>query len=275
MRYKIPETFDFDRSGKYILSLRIRDNGCSFALHDPLVDGSFFYQEAAYNKKLTPVANFKEFFFDNPLLALPYRKLQVMSCTPRFTCIPSIIYEEKEKEKIFEFNFSEKGSKTLAQPLPQSQLHIIYDMDNGLYEFLHRSLDNPQFIHHSSPLIAYFQGRSRMGNIRKLIVNPQGDSIDVLCFSQSELLLVNNFSCKDTEDMVYYTLYIWKHLGLDQLKDHLLITEDKSSRETLMERLQPYIRNLLPFDITPEHHLSGVDTKNIPFDQLSLSLCEL
>jgi len=275
MRYTIPDTFDPERSERYVLNLRISLKGCSFALYDPLSDGSYHYQEVAYNRKLTPIANLKEFFFDNSFLSLSYKKLQVITYSSLFTCVPSVLYEEKDKEKITAFNFSEKPDKIVTQSLPQSKIQLIYGVNPEVYDFLHRSLSNPQFIHHCSPLISYFQGRSRMGNVKKMIVNPQEDSVDVLCFSQSELLLINNFSCKDEEDMIYYILYIWKHLQLNQLGDHLMITGKKNSREILMERLKPYINHTLPFNIVPEYHLSGIDMKEIPFDLLSLSLCEL
>lgn len=275
MLYHLPDTFDSNRSEKYVLSIRIHDKGCSFALYDPLVDGSYYYQEVTYNKKQSGIANFKEFFFANSFLALPYRKLQIISYSPNFTCVPSAIYEEEEKEKIYAFNFMEKEGKVLSHHLPQSGLHLIHSMDVGMYEFIHRSLSNPQFIHHTAPLVTFFQGRSRMGNVKKMIVNPQKDSVDILCFSQSELQLVNNFACKDPEDMVYYILYTWKHLKLDQLKDHVLITGESDIREYLMEQLARYIKHTLPYNVVPEYHLAGIDAQSIPFDQLSLSLCEL
>ncbi len=275
MRCNLPDIFHWDRSEKYMLSIRLQAGGCSVALYDPLTDGSYFYQEFSYNRKISDVTNIQDLFYDNEFLALPYKKLQVLSYSPVFTCVPSIIYDETYKEKIIEFNFSRHAPKCLSQSLRQPELQILYDMDQEVYEFLHRSLSNPVFIHHISPLISFFQQRGRMGNYNKLIINPHKDSVDLLCFSRDELILANNFPCTDPEDMIYFILYTWKQLKLDQLKDMAILTGNPEQKKVLMDILKDYIKNIVPYNIVPEHHFSGIDTGNIPFEQLSLSLCEL
>ncbi len=275
MRFKIPDIFNLDRSEKYVLSIRLNAGSCSFALYDPLTDGSYFFQEVIYNKKISDIANFKDFFFDNDFLAFPYKKLHVISHSLSYTFIPSVIYEEKDKETIFDFNFSQRKGKILSQQLQRPELHIIYEMDNEMHEFLHRSLSNPQFTHHTSSLISFFYNRGRMGNNNKLIINVQKDSLDILCFSLDELILANSYSCKSTEDMIYYILFIWKHLKLNQLKDTAIITGKPEQRDLLMNILKDYIKLIVPFNIVPEHHFFGINISNVPFDQSSLSLCEL
>ena len=275
MHIDIPDIFDLDHSDKYVLSVRVHSDGCSLALYDPWQDGSYFFQEIPYNQKVSVVANFKDFFFENNFLSLPYKKLQIMSYSPTFTCVPSVMYEEKDKNKIFGFNYTRHVQKSLEQRLRSPEMHIIYDMEEEMYEFVHRSFLNPEFIHHVSPLISFFNTRSRMGNTNKLIINLQRDSIDILCFCESDLVLVNNFLCKEPDDMIYYVLYIWKHLKLNQLKDIAIVTGLHGHKDFLMNSLKQYIKNIVPYNIVPEHHFFGVDTKQVPFDQLILSLCEL
>lgn len=275
MRFTLPDTFDMDRSDRYVLSLRLQVNGCSFALYDPLVEGSFHYQEVQYNKKQTPITNLKEFFFDNPFLALPYKRLFVICCSSQFTCVPSVIYEEEDKEKIYAFNLSEQGGKILAHALPVAGMHLVYSLDTEIYEFLHRSLLNARFIHHTAPMITFFQDKLRMGYVKRMLVNPQEGSVDILCYAENGLLMVNTFPCKGVEDMVFYVLYAWKHLRLNQLKDQVLVAGERKEKDQLIEVLSQYIKHILPYEATSECLVREDDIKTIPFDQLSLSLCEL
>ena len=275
MHINIPDNVDLDYSNQYQLSIRVHADGCSLALYDPLIEGSYFYHEVVYDKNQSALANFKELFFTNEFLALPYKKVQIMSYSSRFTCMPSVIYDDESKDKILDFNFTKREQRCLSQQLSRPELHIIYDMSEEMYEFSHRSFANPQFIHHISPLISFFLTKSRMGNANKLIVNLQKDSLDVLCFQESGLTLVNNFQCNDVEDAIYYVLYIWKQMKLNQLKDEIIVTGLPEGKEPMMSRLREYIKNIIPYNIAPDRHFSDVNIHNIPFDQLALSLCEL
>ncbi len=275
MQFSIPDTFNPDHSEKYLLTIRLYPEGFAFSLYDPLCDGSYFYREISYNKKISPVANLKEIFFDNEFLAFPYRKTQVISQSRDFTFVPSILFKETDKDTFFSFNFHQPKGKLLNQQLQQPEINIIFSMEEEVYEFLSRSLSQTIFIHHTSPLISFFYHRSRLGNTNKLIVNIQKDSVDILCFSLGELILANNYSCQNTNDMVFYILFIWKHLKMNQLKDMAIVLGTQDRKTEVMDLLNKYIKNVVPFNPVPEHHLFGVDSSNIPFDIISLSLCEL
>ena len=67
------------------------------------------------------------------------------------------------------------------------------------------------------------------------------DAIDIYCFERGQLLLANSFECMQTEDRIYYLLYVWKLLEFNQERDELHLTGTLSDKETLMNELKKFI----------------------------------
>lgn len=275
MHITLPDIFNPEQSEKYRLIIRLQSDGFSFAMSGPENRGLFHYQEISCDEKISACENLKEFLFDNPFLVVPYKQLQVMICSSAFTFVPSILFEEKSKEAFFDFNFRQRPGICLSRPLRQLPVHVIFEMKKDIYEFLHRSLIQPQFIHHIAPLTGFFHQRIQLGNNHKMVINPHRDSMDIICFSSDELLLANNFTCRNTDDMVYYILFIWKQLKWDQLNDSAYITGRAELFDEIQKTLHKYLKNVIHFQFPIPHHFSGAGDKiSIPSDILALLSCE-
>ncbi len=275
MNLILPDNINLEHPERYILTIRIHPEEYAFALYNPAEDGSYYYRTIDKSSSGYAFTCFKDFFFDHEWMTLPFRKTIVMNHTPEFTFIPSLIFEEKDKEAFMNFNFSESKMPVLSQKLRIPEITILHRMEEEVYEFFQRSFLSPVFVHHQSPLIVYFQEKSRTVNAHQLTVNVRENEIDILCFSRGEFILGNHFPCKQTSDAVYYILFIWKQLKLDQMKDFVLITGESSSKKILMEELKQYLRNIIPVNVTPEAHFAGVDIQSVPFELSALTLCEL
>jgi hypothetical protein len=275
MRLIPPDAFDLEHSEKYRLILRLQPDNYAFALFNPSNNKLFYYQEMAYRKKFSKLENLKEFFFDNSFPVLLYKKLQVLVYSAKFTLVPSILFEEKNEEAFFDFNFHQRSGICLSHFLQQSHVHIVYEMEKDIYDFFHRSLICPEFVPHIAPLTGFFQQKSLSDNNREMVVSLHKDTMDVLCFSHNELLLANNFVARNTDDSLYYILFAWKQLKMDQLKDTLFVIGSKKQKAELIRVLQKYLRNISAFDIDAKKHFAETaNDMNIPPDVLMLSLCE-
>jgi hypothetical protein len=274
MKINLPENIDLAHPERYMLAIYIRPDRFSFSLYNPVDDGSYFYQTFDNDQHADAFSNFKEVFFENDFFTLSFRKIRLVNHTSVFTYIPDLIYEDKHKKDYINFLFSENTGKFLSHSL-QSGITILHQIPDEIYNFFARTFVNPEFIHHSASLIAYFQEKSNRVNARQMIVNKNGKEMDILCFSHGKFLLGNHFHCEQLQDAVYYILFIWKQLKFDQLKDLLHIAGDTASKKELPEPLKEYIYNIVPVNIVPEAHFDRVDTRNIPFELAALTLCEL
>ncbi len=275
MEIQFPEIIDTDHPERLIFALKVSLDRFSFTLYDPVVDGSFFYYEIPVERDSDVLSSFKQFFFENPFLASSFRKVYIINGYPEFTFVPELLYREEDAESLLAFNFADSIGRILTQKLRQPSLVILHRMPEEVYQFLNRSLTNALFIHYLSPLIVYFQDKNKVFNASQFIVNLDNKRLDIMCFSQGNFLLANSFQISRIEDAVYYILFTWKQLKLDQIKDYIFISGNRDGKGKLMQQIQPYIHNIIPVNMPSTAHFSGVETQNIPIEFTSITLCEL
>ena len=278
MKIDLPENIRLTNPERYILTIGIGSGRFSFFLYNPVEDGSFFYFPGEKFEKEEAFSQFKECFYENDFFGLPFRKIYLMNYSRSYTYVPSLIYEKDSKNDFRDFLFSEKESNRkiiLEQPLAISQLVILHSLEEALYDFFQRSFIQPKFVHYSSPFISYFQTRSKINPRHQLIVNFTAEGIDLFCFRQGNFILGNHFACPQSEDAIYYILFTWKQLQLDQMKDFIYISGNTETKKQAIEKLKTYIHNIIPVNITPEAHFEGIRTNNVPFEILASTLCEL
>ncbi|GHU62622.1 hypothetical protein FACS1894123_03890 [Bacteroidia bacterium] len=273
MKIKISENIDLTHPEKYILTIYFRTERFSFSLYDPLENGSYFYWESG--KVGDTFSLSKNIFFDNEWFTFSFRKVYFMNYTFEFNYIPNLIYEDKYKKNFMQFLFPDNQGKVLHHSLQIADITILHQLSGEVYDFFIRGFVNIEFIHHTAPLIAYFQERSRIINGKQMIINKNKDGIDIICFSRGRFLMGNHFPCHSKREFVYYILFTWKQLDCDQQKDFLYVAGDNTAKKELMEQLQQYIHNVIPVHIVPEAHFEQIDMGNIPFELAVLSLCEL
>jgi hypothetical protein len=88
-------------------------------------------------------------------------------------------------------------------------------------------------------------------------------------------LLGNYFPCKGLQEALYYILFVWKQLKLNQLDDYLHITGDAVFKEELIDKLSLYLQQIKFPAIPSAIHFDGVETNRIPFELSTISLCGL
>jgi hypothetical protein len=265
MKIQISENIDLSQSERFILTIRVHPEQFSFSLHNPADTASCFHYSIEKDKQLSALSSFKEAYFDNEFFALTYKKIYIINHTPVFTYIPSIIFEDKDKDAYLNFLFMEKSGKSLFHQLKTQEITILHVMPDDVYDFFQRTFLEGEIIHHTAPLIAYFHSERHTINQKKMVVNWQNNGMDIFCFSRETFLLGNHFTCGNLSDAVYYILFIWKQLKFNQMDDFLYIIGDTKLKKDLIENLNPYIQQIVPFDIVPE----------MTSEIACLSLCEL
>ena len=268
------ENMNINHPDRTILTIYVGTEHFSFSFYDPKETGSYFYKEIKINDENDFLSIFKEDFFDNTFFSLPFRKIWIMYRTPVFTFVPKIICQNTAQEDFMQYLFSEQNGKMMNHSISSSEITVLYKMPETIYDFMIRSFTNPEFIHYSEPIIAFFLEQVK-DSACLMVVNMQEKGLDIFCFSKDSFLLGNYFPCKSLSEMAYYILYTWKHLQFNQLNDSLHITGNSTFKYDLIDMLAPYLQNIYNLPIFPEIHFEGVETDNIPFELATLSSCGL
>lgn len=275
MAISISAKLTTDNAEKYKMSIRLRSGGLSFSGYCPSESDTFFYKDVEFDRTKPFIASLKEFFFDNDFLTWPYKQVNIVCVTPQYTLVPSEVFEEKQKEALLSFTFSIPEERCLNNTLKDEQSELVFGIDEEVYEFCSRSLINPHIVHYMTPSLELWKKQSRARLPKQLYVVLHRRMIDVVCYAQGTLLFVNTFGYEQTDDMLYYILYVWKQIGLDQQKDQLRVFGEASLRSRLTNTLRNYLQYIDPLEIPSEAFLLGSEVVQAPLDLIALSLCEL
>lgn len=275
MPISIPDTLTTDNSGKYIVSIRLRSDGLSFSGHIPSVGESFFYRETEFDRSVSYISSLKELFFSYEFLTWSYKKVHVIDVSPDYTLVPKALFDEREKDKLLHFNLSQTGVRSLSNSLQTAEAELVFGMQEEVYEFCSRTLVRSDFIHHLTPQLWLWKKQSELLPERQMFVVLHSRMMDIVCYDRGKLLFANTFSSDQADDAVYYLLYVWQQVGLDQRKDALYIFGNSLRKNKITGTVRTYVHHVRTMPIPSEAYLMGTGVFQAPMDLISLLLCEL
>ena len=236
------------------LSIRLSTDGFSFSIYSPIHSDQASFFERPVNETQTLTLNFKHLLQSEEMLQQSYNRINLLIADQRYTLLPEELYDKSEFTSIFYLNHPRSGEeKILCDHLEQSRLYVLFSVEETLYRLLRENYPEARICAHITPLCEYFCTQSRLGNNRKLYINFRTHSIDMFCFERDRLLLLNTFEYKQHSDAIYYILYVWKQIGLDQQRDELHLSGEMQQKLELMKELKRYIRQV--YIMQPEKNL--------------------
>ncbi len=271
------ENFNFNNSEQYTLSIRLSTDGFSFSVYNPLLDHSFYYMPYNIERSLSMAANIKGMLQQNDFLRLPYKRTRIYIVQTNYMPVPFEIFDEEQMEELYYQNYSKVSNDlVLYNILPKANIVMLYSLNKTVYQLLKEQFPEAKFYTIASPLTEYFTGKSYLGNSKKIYAYLQRDNLTALCFDRGKLLLLNTFSCKQSNDYIYYLLYIWKQLDYDQNRDELHLAGIIPEKEILIQNLRKYLRQVYIINPTAEFNRSEFSKiEEIPFDLQTSFLCDI
>ena len=257
------ETTDFSKSEQYTLSIRLSTDGFSFSVFNPLGDGELSFYDRKVDESLSLTANLKQTFREVEWLSHSFRRVNVLMADKRFTFIPLEFFEDEQAEAVFYHNHPKQNNELVQYNILQkNNIVVLFSVDKSVCSFLCEQYPDVRFYSQASPFIEFFATKSRLGNNRKMYVHSRKEAIDIFAYERGRLQIANSFPCKETNDRIYYLLYIWKQLGLEQERDELHLTGELPDKDQLLSELRKFIRQV--FIMNPATNL----------DLQAINLCE-
>ena len=263
----LPENIDLSKAERYTLTIRIKSDGFSFLIQDVEDIDSFTYQETAFSNDVPLVKNIQRIIFDLNFLTDNFRKVNVISVSPKYEIVPAQFYESKNSRDLYNFTHTNKQAQIQTCAKKQTGLETIFEMEDEIYSFLIRSLFNPLFYHHSS-LGASFYAKKMQGEKEKnaLFLNFHDQYVDLVCFdSNRQIMHMQTYLKEHEKNLVYFILNIWEKCKFDQQSDFMFIYGQPAGNN-IENLLREYIRNIKNEDLSN----FGEKAKTIPLDVLIL-----
>lgn len=256
------------------MSIRLWPGGFSFSAYNPEEAQSFFVREVEFDRTAPYISSLKELFFGNDCLIWTYKRTRILCVTPQYTLLPSEYSDNRQKAGLLAYNFHAPGERCLSNSLEEENAELLFAMNEEIYEFCSRTLTNPIYIHHITSQIITLKKQSRGEKRKHLYVVLHRHLVDIICFEGERLLFVNSFSCEQHNDLLYYILYAWKQIGMDQLSDYCSIYGELPDTNRVIHSLHTYIKHIDRIELPAKAYYLGGEILQSPIDLILMSVCE-
>lgn len=268
----ISEKIDFSKSEQYTLSIRLSTDGFSFSIYNPIAGDSFGYIRKEIRQTCSMAANLKEITAQSDFLLHPYKRVNILSVSRRFTLIPFDLFDDEQAETLFYYNFPKSANELILYTiLKKTNAVVVFSIDKTVHQQLKELFPAARFYSQAATLIEHFAGKSRFGNSRKMYVYLRDNDMDVFCFERGKLLFANSLECSSTADRIYYLLHLWKQSDFDQERDEIHLTGMLEQKEELTAALKNYLKQV--YIINPRAEFNNSELTRIdevPFDMQTL-----
>jgi len=272
MIISLPDKYTIDNSEKNILSIRLNPGGLSFSIYNPSVSEDYLYREILFDKKMVYAEALKECFFENSFFTWSFQATRILQVTPVYTLMPTSLLQEKQQARLLSYNFERPTGQVQTNQLKDPEATLIFDMPEDVYEFCSRSFIHPEYIHHLCPLFSIWKEQSSSHPQKLMYVLLHENFIDVVCYHAGKPEVINSFTWRQPQDILYYILYIWKQREMDQLNDILFLSGKSEPASSVTQHLQMYLNNVHPMEIPSDAYLKGGEILKAPLDLIALSL---
>lgn len=255
------------------LVIRISKQSLSFAAVQPSAETTFSFEPYTVKSGISMAANIREAFRNVDLLAKQWDRVMVVADT-EVLLVPIDEYQQEDQETLYHHAFTHhQGDKILSTVLPSLSAVMLYSMNKDLLQVIEDHFPDVRYTHVCASVWQHFHRRSFTGMNRKLYGYFHDKKVDIFAFTQNRFRFYNRYDTNNPQDAVYFLLYVWKQLGMDQQKDELYISGQLPEEQTLIENLQKYLRKAYTVNPSAEFNRAPLtQIMGMPYDLITLFL---
>ena len=191
------------------------------------------------------LANIKETISSIEKNNISIEEIKLIYYDSPLSLVPTSVFDKKYLSNYLKFNIKLK---------PNSFVNYYGFLDNsimGLYvsskkinNFLSKKFSSFKEFHHASLLISEFKQKCNVDNKKNVFLNFHHDSFDIISFNNNKLEFYNNFKSNTIEDYLYYTLFTFSQLNINNEKTHVACTGEISLSSKKYDFFYKYLRNI-------------------------------
>lgn len=195
-----------------------------------------------------------------------------------YTLVPEALFKKGDQEAYYRKNFMTSPEQIIhAEFIIPFRLYSIFSIETELENELNHLFQDPKLWHFSQALLTGIGLQTKADSGKQLLLNVHGEYIDIVVTENKKLLLMNSYSWKTHEDILYFTLFIFEQLELSTDSTPLILTGETDADSPLYLILYKYIRKVI-FPEKPSSLLNIFKEGGLSFHKYSslynFSLCE-
>ncbi|GEM_PF-813052 len=264
----IDKSFDLKNISNYHLSLQVYLKGFSFCILDRERNKYIAFGNNQYSK----ITSFKilaseieRLLNENKWLKLPYQHVKLIFATPRYTFIPSPLYNPLEERRLFDFNNKLGVHEELNHNfIYGNSSYVVYSIPDSIKSVFEQYYPSVRVYHQSCPMIEEILLKNKLTNTNiQAYLNIYPDFIDFAILDKTTLKLFNTFTIQSTTDFQYFILNSFDQLQLSSLNVPLSISGLIKKDDAKIDILKKFIKQI-DYLNKPSHFEYSYGFQDIP-----------
>ena len=261
--------------------IRIGEYHLSFSTIDTEdTENPISYEPYVVKSNMSIAANLREALKGAGLKQMGIVKAVVLIDAP-ILLIPVEAFEEQNMDEMFRHSFpNRKQEQVLYNVLPDLNTVAVFSVNKDLKLVLDDNFADVKITVAMQPVWRHLHRRSFFGARNKLYGYVHEQELDIFSFHQNRFKFYNRFETHHERDALYFLLYVWKQLALNNEHDelHLLgsffgydTQADRDKQKWLTDELHRYLQNVYTINPSAEFNRAPVTKiKGMPFDLMAL-----
>lgn len=255
------------------LVLRVSQKSLSFAVADPAADKQVLFEPYTVKSGISLAANLRESFRTAELLSRDYQRALVLIDAP-VLLVPVEEFDDSTKDVLFHHAVSShEADVVLSYVMPGQNAVAVFGINKDLKLVVDDHFPDVKYCPVCVPIWNYLHHRSFTGNRRKLYGYFHDKQLSIFGFDKNRFRFCNSFDTDRQKDAVYFLLYVWKQLGMDERRDELHLLGELPGQEELMAELRQFLQNTHVINLSADFNRAPVtQIKGLPSDVMTYFL---
>lgn len=260
------------------MTIRVGHGTLSFSMPDE-EDNSIAFVPYVVKSGVSMPANLREAFKSLDFLReAPPRVRLVIDANVMM--VPVSQFEESEARILFDHTFPGREQEVLfSSVLPELNAVAVSSVNKDLKLVIDDHFQDVLILPAMTPVWNHLYRRSFTGAHQKLFGYFHERQLDIFSFQQNRFKFSNAFEVKCMHDAVYFLLYVWNSLNMNQQEDELHLVGDvfqgdavtASEREELLDELRKYLQKVYVINPTADFNQAPVtEISGMPYDLQTL-----
>jgi len=276
------KAFNSSATSSYHLSVEFCERFCSYAILDTarmkyIAFRNFWFEEPVPAKNQAD--QIRKILLGESHLTQPYKSVYFMYVTPLSVLVPTPLFRKENPEACFRFSSQLLPTdKILFRKINAIDAYTVFALPETLFNLLGILLNNVQFFHQSCPQIDEAMAESGdPSDQTRVLANINPGFVDIIIVKAGQLLLYNSFTIRNTNDLVFFILYMYEQFSLSQEFSPVSLSGFIEMYPGTVELLQHYVKRTVIRKFPKSYTYSKIfsDLARHQYSQLiSLARCE-
>ena len=151
-----------------------------------------------------------------------YKTVLVNEVSSRFTLCPTSFYEPDTTRTLLEFNCGDIENDLVLTDEINASIKLVYSVSESIKSVLDKLFPQHK-LKHNNTVLARLMLNSEELSKENMLIYIREHTIEIIVKQQQQLLLVNQYSIKTNEDVLYYILFIFEQYQLNPLSALLTV----------------------------------------------------